>query len=159
MAEQLIPRRRERTTGHPVILPGGDLVVPGSREYLTVMGLALRQFGTSVPQLREAARMLLAAAEAAFAREQQRAARASAAGILPVFPAAETVPRSGQQTVTAKQAADLAGVTERRICQLAAAGTITGRHAARRVWELDRDSVISYAHGRNGHGDAGSTAA
>lgn len=57
--------------------------------------------------------------------------------------------------ITTDQAAALLGLTEARIRQLAAAGTIAGRKGERNTWLLDRGSVRAYRAGspRHDHDD------
>lgn len=78
--------------------------------------------------------------------EYRRRPRAFAA-VSPVQPAvlapAQTITPSVTE-ITTEQAATLLRLTEARVRQLAAAGTIAGRKGERNTWLLDRGSVRAY---------------
>ncbi|WP_169316750.1 helix-turn-helix domain-containing protein [Actinacidiphila oryziradicis] len=81
-------------------------------------------------------------------RQQQEARRAYAGASAPVVtlltPAKAPSGSDRRQFMTTEQAATIAGVSEARVRQLAAAGTIDGRKTSRNVWLLDPESVRAY---------------
>lgn len=106
--------------------------------------------------VREAAR----AAAVLDVERQERASRlafaAASAPQVTVLTPAIARRESAPEEITTLQAAMLAGVSEARVRQLAAAGTITGRKADRNVWLLDPESVRAYRDrrgSRHGHDD------
>lgn len=153
----------------PVLLWDGTLVVPGvlSEEVAAALDL-LEAFmrGTPPPSacrqvrlprgvwsVREVARQA-----AVQFREQQAAHRANAAASAPAATVLTTAQAPSlsdrRQQLTTEQAATLAGVTEARIRQLAAAGVISGRKTSRNTWLLDPESVREFARRRGSrHGD------
>lgn len=81
--------------------------------------------------------------------EQVRRATAVANAARPVVLAPARAPAvSEDQQLTTAQAAALAGITESRVRQLAAAGTIRGVKTSRDVWLLDPRDVRAYAQRR-----------
>ena len=150
----------------PVILPGGDLVIPGDPEVLGVLVLALRSFRTSSPRIRAAAGSQLAAAQEALVRSHVRAAaaRPAPAGAARAAPTAavpgpaQAPPSSGASTITTAGAEDLTGLSAERWRQLAASGAIPGCQTHRKVWLLDRAAVIAYSERRRQRGASASKA-
>lgn len=112
----------------------------------------------------------LEAVAATVAREHQGAKHRAAAQTAsaarntvsaPLLPPAETVASSTPATVTVKTAAERLKLSERRICQLAAAGRISAVRSDRKVWLLDEASVALYRERKRRsatHGKAGRAA-
>ncbi|MEY2243191.1 helix-turn-helix domain-containing protein [Streptomyces sp. BF23-18] len=84
-------------------------------------------------------------------REVQEVQQACAAATVAVLTPAQPRSQSRPEELTTEQAATILGVTEARVRQLAAAGDIEGRKAARNTWLLSSESVRAYAHRRSGH--------
>ena len=139
-----------------VLLPGGDVVVPGEllagllsvlREHADVCRGMSRPSGVSVPRWTPGLAGLLTVVAGAAADHQQRKHRAAAVGTLSVLPPAETR-RSCGEAITVREASVVLGLGERRCRQLLAAGVLVGRKAARDCWVVDRSSVAAYRAGR-----------
>ncbi|GAA3255986.1 hypothetical protein [Streptomyces lavendulae] len=144
----------------PVVIHDG-LVVPGALAADLVAALDLleayvrgvlprgmRPPGRLSPvavAVRSAAR---AAAQVAAQQAQYVAANAAASTAAPKLLAPAQIPAQSLQEITTEQAATIAGITESRIRQLAAAGTIAGRKTDRNVWLLDPSDVRAYRNGR-----------
>lgn len=138
----------------PTVIHDG-LVVPGDRcgELAAALDL-LEAFvnGTAPPASVRAPRMSrtaemirTAARDAAVEHRQQLNRQAAANAQTPSFLSpAQTAPLSAEEMVTTEQAATVTGLTEQRIRQLAADGTIRGTKSDRNVWHLDRASVEAY---------------
>lgn len=88
------------------------------------------------------------------AQQEAHAANAAVSGpVVTVLVPAQAGSQSAAE-ITTEQAATIAGVSEARVRQLAAAGVIEGRKTSRNVWLLSRASVRAYARRRSGrHGD------
>lgn len=141
-----------------VLLPGGDVVVPGEllagllsvlREHADVCRGVSRPSGVSAPRWTPGLAGLLTVVAGAAADHQQRKHRASARRVLPVVPAAETRGSWGGEEITIREAAVVLGVGERRVRQLVAAGVLVGRKTARDVWVLDRAAVSAHRTSRS----------
>ncbi|GLW00898.1 hypothetical protein [Streptomyces lavendulae] len=151
----------------PVVIHDG-LVVPGALAADLVAALDLleayvrgvlprgaRPPGRLSPvavAVRSAAR---AAAQVAAQQAQYVAANAAASTVAPKLLAPAQIPAQSVPEITTEQAATIAGITESRVRQLAAAGTIAGRKTDRNVWLLDSSDVRAYRNGRRrtGRGD------
>ncbi|MFF6939976.1 hypothetical protein [Streptomyces lavendulae] len=94
-----------------------------------------------------------AAAQAAARQADYAAAHAAASRPTPKLLAPAQIPAQSSQEITTEQAATIAGITESRVRQLAAAGIIAGRKTDRNVWLLDSSDVRAYGRRRTGRGD------
>ncbi|MFC9631410.1 helix-turn-helix domain-containing protein [Streptomyces mirabilis] len=102
------------------------------------------------PRLSRAVVAVRAAARDAAVEYQRQQSRqsfvAASASPVAVLAAPQALSPLGQgEEITTGQAATIAGVTETRIRQLAAAGTIQGRKTPRNVWMVHLDDVRAYA--------------
>ncbi|MET7781507.1 helix-turn-helix domain-containing protein [Streptomyces mirabilis] len=149
----------------PLLLPGGDVVVPAA--VVEELGAALDRLeayerGTPPPRrkgglTRGAAGVRQVAWVAALEFRAHLAERAACAAVTaPVLVPAQPTSKSRPEELTTEQAATILGVTEARIRQLAAAGAVEGRKAARNTWLISSESVRAYRDrrgGRHGHND------
>ncbi|MEU5633529.1 helix-turn-helix domain-containing protein [Streptomyces rishiriensis] len=144
----------------PLLLPGGDLLVPA--QVVDHLALALDRLdayerGAPPPRrrgglTREAAGIRQVAVQAALRFQDEQEARAAyAAATVTVLTPAQPRSQSRPEELTTEQAATILGVTEARIRQLAAAGAVEGRKAARNIWLISSESVRAYAYRRGGH--------
>ncbi|MFE6849116.1 helix-turn-helix domain-containing protein [Streptomyces sp. NPDC057686] len=144
----------------PMVIHGG-FVVPGALAADLVAALDLleayvrgvlprgmRPPGRLPPvavAVRSAART---AAQAAAQQTQYVAANAAASTAAPKLLTPAQIPAQSSQEITTEQAATIAGITESRVRQLAAAGIIAGRKTDRNVWRLDPADVRAYRNER-----------
>lgn len=102
-----------------------------------------------------------AAREAAVDHQRQQTRRTIAAASTPaatvLTSASAPAPSNAGEEITTEQAASLTGLTEGRIRQLAAAGTIRGRKGSRDVWLLDPADVRAYRERMRRSGTHGGT--
>jgi hypothetical protein len=137
--------------GHldPVVLPGGGLFVPAEAAGILAAAVSAWVRGRAPSPTRTLIRIGEAAADAAREHEaaRHRAAAEAAAFAdesrmrIKLLSIAQAAAPSDPATVNVKQAAEILGLTEARIRQLATAGTIRGVRGSRRVWTLERSSV------------------
>ena len=135
----------------PVVLPGGDLWLPGELCPSLVAALAVAQ-----PRSPDLIAVRNAAARAAVAHQQAlhqttavrkpRDLRISADQLPLVADCAEIA--APLPTVTTAGASALVGLTERRWRQLATQGLVTASKDDGSRWLLDRRSVLDYARRR-----------
>ena len=162
----------------PVPLGAAGMFVPATSAGELAAALALYRdllIGRRPPaevQLPRFTRVLVdvQAVAATVAREHQAARHRAAAQAAsaarnivsaPLVPPAETVAPSTPATVTVKTAAERLSLSERRVCQLAAAGRISAVRSDRKVWLLDEASVAAYRERKRrsaAHGKAGRAA-
>jgi hypothetical protein len=140
--------------GHldPVVLPGGGLFIPAESAGILAAAVSAWVRGRAPSPTRTMIRIGEAAADAAREHEaaRHRAAAEAAAFAdesrmrIKLLSIAQATAPSDPATVNVKQAAEILGLTEARIRQLATAGTIRGVRGSRRVWILERSSVERY---------------
>lgn len=142
----------ERAHLDPVVLPDGALYIPAASTAILAAAVASWVRGHAPPPTRTLVRIGEAAANAAREHESARhRAAAEAAAIadetrirVALLSIAQVTAPSDPATVNVKQAAEILGLTDVRIRQLATAGTIRGVRGTRRVWTLERSSVERY---------------
>lgn len=157
----------------PVILPGGDLAVPG--ELCAQLCAALEQLeayinGTPPPaacrsaRLSRAALAVMMASRAAAVQHQQLQAQRTSAAPTPTFLPPAQLPRlSDEEMITTRRAADIARVSQEWIRRLWSAGKIRGHKIERDVLMVNLGDVRAYGADRGSrrradhhdHADAG----
>jgi len=131
----------------PVVLPGGDLWLPGELCPSLVAALAVAQ-----PRSPDLIAVRNAAARAAVAHHQALHQTAAVRKRRDLGISADSFPRVANSpeitsllpTVTTAEASALSGLTQRRWRQLAAEGLVAATRDDSGRWWLDRQSVVRY---------------
>lgn len=152
MTEPTSPHTRRPA---PVLLPGGDLVVPAelTAELAGALSLLAGYLGGAVPPASASLRRLTgavaelgdAAREAAIEYRRQVARRALPGETPIVVSPGQLPPVSAEQMIATDTAADIARVSRQRIRDLVRQGRIRGRRTARNAWVVDLGDVRAYA--------------